>query len=266
MAAISGTSGASSTMPFDRSIFSNPEMRPYLEDYYESSYAAMRDRVEGMKDAEANGQAPMTIQMRDGTTGTELSAAQYEAAIPSFDRWLEMQQSFSVFDMVEQSSDMLGHAEEALDRFDKALNPDLPSGVRTVFSDGDSILGYINQSGQLVTHQDGSALQAIADKADKLGLTGEARITYMTQQGTAALARQFPELKVTSYTDETMPTRRAFAEAWYPDHDVTGDYESTLAEFRQSLEGREAWYDQQVQIMNRMRDFLLKSFQEAEAA
>ncbi|WCL54494.1 hypothetical protein [Gimibacter soli] len=265
MTSIAGASSAYN-MPFDRSIFSNPEMRPHLEDYYEASYAPMRERIAGMKEAEANGEATRTIAFEDGQIGTELSAEQYESMIPSFDKWLEMQQNFSAFDMLEQSGDMLAHAEAAAARAERDLNPDLPSGVRTVFSDGDRILGYINKDGSLVTHEGGEALQSLAAGADALNLTGEARIAYLTKNGTAMLSRQHANLATTSYSDATMPTRREFAAKWYPDHDVDAAYESMLEDIRTSLAGRQSWHKQQMSNIAEMRAYLISSMQEAEVS
>lgn len=267
MTSISATSSAASSTTFGREIFSSPEMRPYLEDYYESIYAPMRERIAGMKEAEAKGQAPRTVSLPDGTTATELCAAQYEAVIPSFDKWLELQQNFSVFDQLEQSASWAEQARQAMDRVETSLDPDRPSGVRTVFSDGNRILGYINEDGGLVVADPASgALQDIAERANALNFTGEARIAYLRRHGAAELSRLHPNLTVTDYTAATMPTRREFARSWYPSHDVDAAYESALQDIRVSLEEREAWHRQQMQNLNAMRAFLIQAQCEETAA
>ncbi len=256
--------GTPPSLNFDKSMFSDPSMRSYLKEYYEDSYAAVRERVAKMKEAESNGQAPNTIKTRDGKIGTELSATQYESMIPSFDKWLEMQQNFSVFDAAEQNSSLDGNVQETMAQFEEALNPDLPSDVRTVFSNGDQILGYINKTGSVVTHEGGSALQKIAEQANKLNLVGEARIAYIEKMGQAELSKRYPDLQVEEYNSTNAPTRREFSEKWYPDHDVDKAYESALQEFKASLDEQQSWQEQQKNTLDQMHSALLKIMEEAQ--
>lgn len=264
MTAIAGTS---SSFAFNKGVFSDPNMRSHLEKLYNAKYAPMRERIEGMKEAEANGQAANTVQTRDGKTATELSAAQYEAAIPSFDKWLDIQQNtISSFDFAKQSESGLKQARESLERIENALNPDQPSHVRTVFSDGHKILGYINDDGSLVTHEGGSTLQKIAEQADQLNLTGQAKIAYIQEHGAAKLSRNHSNVDVTHYNDENMPTKREFAQKWYPDHDVDAAYNNMLKEAKAFLEKQEAFYKQQMQNLYEMRVFLIQSMEEVQSA
>lgn len=240
-------------------------MRPHLKEYYEDAYEPLRERIAGMKEAEANGQAPKTITTKDGEVVTELSAAQYESAIPSFDKWLDMQQNFSVFDLAEQSNSVVNRVQDAYERVEQDLSPDQPSNVKTVFSDGNKILAYINQDGSLVTHEGGSALQKIAKQADKLNLTGAAKTAYLQKHGAAELSHRYANLQVITYDHENIPTRREFSETWYPHHDVDAAYENALKEFKDSLEQRQAWQTQQEQNLNNFRNALLKIIEDAQS-
>ncbi|MEP3116125.1 hypothetical protein [Nisaea sp.] len=263
---MTSSAALSATTSFTKEMFSDPSMRPHLENYYETQYSAFRARIEDMKEAEANGTAPNTLTSPDGITGTELSAAQYESMIPSFDRWLEMQQQSSVFDQVEFSSGRLEDIKTVEASIEKSLNPDLTSGVRTVFSDGDTILGYINNSGQLtVTHPDGKALAKIADEAKTMNMTSEERIAYIRDRGAAELPRNQINLEITDYTETNMPTRRAFAAEWYPDQDVDARYREALQEIKSSVEQWVAAQDKQMNNLNEMHAFLLQSQQVEQA-
>ena len=244
----------------DRGVFTDPAMRPGLKEFYESRYAPVRERIADMKEAEANGEAPQTVSLPDGTTATAFTAAQYEAIVPTFDKWLELQENFSIFDMLDQSESCIDHARKALETYESAFSPEHPSGVRTAFSEGDQLLAYIDKDGGLVTTQEGgSALQKIAERAGDLGLSGEEKIAYIRQHVTAELSRRHPDLETTDYTDETMPTRGEFAETWYPDRDVYASYRNTVEELRQNLAQHEEWHDRQMQTLNEMRAFLIES-------
>ncbi len=257
------SAGASSSFVFNKSIFSDSSMRSHMEALYNTKYAPMRERIEVMKTAEANGQAPNTIRTRDGRGASELSAAQYEAAIPSFDKWLDVQQNvISPFDFAKQSETGLKQAQENLERIETALDPDQPSHVRTVFSDGNQILAYINDDGSLVTHEGGSALQKIAEQADKLNLSGPAKIAYIQERGAAELSRRYSNLELTCYDHTDMPTKREFAQQWYPEHDVEASYNSMVEEAKVFLAQQKALYEQQMQNLNDMRAFLIQSMEE----
>lgn len=108
--------GIGSAFTFNKSMFSNPGMRPYLQEYYENAYAPMRERIAAMKADEENGIPPKTVMLPDGQAATMLSADQMEAIIPSFDRWLEMQENFSAFDMAEQSTSWMKFVKSCVKR------------------------------------------------------------------------------------------------------------------------------------------------------
>lgn len=257
----------SQTLTFDKSMYSDPSMRSYLQDYYEDQYTPFRERINGMKEAEANGQSPNTIKTKDGKIAIELSAAQYESSIPSFEKWLDMQQNvLSPFDMIEQSASHLRNAKESIQRMENALNPDQPSDIRALFTSGEKILGYITKEGGVVVHQDGLGLQQVVEQADALNLTGEARIAYIKKYGEEKLSRQHSDLKITHYTDENVPTRREFAAQWYPNHDVDASYKSAIEEAKAFFEQQEKWHTRQMENLNTMRATLLKIMEEAQAA
>ena len=265
MTAVAGASAAIHDMPINRDMYSNPKMRPHLKDYYESRYAPIRERIEDMKDAAANGESPGTVSLGDGRTATELSAAQYEAMIPSFETWLELQDRFSVFDMADLSASFVEHARDVFDAAEKAFGPDEPSGIRTVFADGERILGYTDEDGGVVTHDGGSALQAIAERADALGLTGEEKIAYIRRQGEDELSPLYPNLSVIDHDDGATPTRREFAQTWYAERNVDGAYDQAFREAEADLAKAEAWRQQQVRNLNGMRAFLLQAMEESQA-
>lgn len=243
-------------------IYADPAMRPHLEKYYNKQYAPIHERIDQME-----GQEPRTIKLRnaDGTTseGTELSAAQYRSAIPSFDKWLEMQQNFSSFDMAAQSESHIKHARKMLQNLEQHT-PDTSSGVRTVFSDGNQIMAYINEDGGLVTHEGAHSLQRLKEQADRLNLTGEERISYLTEKGAEELSRRTENLQTTIYERGQSPTKREFSNTWYPHHNVDYSYDTALAEAQKHLETIESWHQQQMQNIYDMRAFLLQSMEEAQ--
>lgn len=248
---------------YSPSIYSDPSMRSHLEKYYQQKYQPVYERIEAMEASEAAGTAPKTVRLSDtDTVAIELSAAQYRAAIPSFDKWLELQQGLSEAESRVFDDDAIERTQQRLD-FIEDQHPDTSSGVRTVFSDGDRILGYVNDDGSVVTHDGGSALRTVAETADRMNLTGEERLDFIRAEGEKALA-SYSELEVTRYTADAMPTKRAFAEQWYPQHDVDSSYAGALAEMRQHLQ----WMDEQRERVARNRNdmmlFLIQSQQEAD--
>ena len=125
---------------FSEEMYSDPAMRPYLEQYYNKSYAPIRERIAAMRERDD----PATITTADGTVAQELSADQYEKMIPSFDKWLEVQQLVSAFDFEDQTAQMLEHAKQSVTTLENH-SPDTKSDVRVVFSNGDQILGYMDK-------------------------------------------------------------------------------------------------------------------------
>lgn len=238
---------------FSEEMYSDPAMRPYLEKYYEKAYAPMRERIAAMRDSDYE---PVTVTGPDGSTATELSADQYERMIPGFDKWLELQQQFSPFDFEQQQAAMLEHAKQSVATLE-ARSPDSPSDVRVVFSNGDQILGYMDEAGGVASHSGGHALQSVVQKANELGLRGQAREDYITREGTTALSGQYPNLTVNHYSDETAPTRREFSQKWYPNHDIDQNYATALADAREHLSQQQSQYDRMQSNMRDMQTFLL---------
>jgi hypothetical protein len=246
---------------FDKGIFSNAEMRGPLEKYYASEYAPLHDRIAAMKESASNQATQPVYRTQDGQTGVEFSAAQYEAIIPSFDQWLEIQQNSSLFDTLNADSPQ--NVESALNAMAKAWSPDGPSDVLAVFSQGNHVLGYVNQEGGVTTHTGGGILQKIAEKADDLNLVGQAKIAYIKQYGGQELSRIYKNLNVTEYNEGNMPTRRDFMQKWYPDVDVDQMYQTALQEVRLNLEEKFRNHQQKIQTLSKMHHFLIQSMEDA---
>lgn len=262
MTAVTG----SSSFVFNESMYSNPDMRSHLKAYYDSKYDAVREGLAARKEAEANGEFPTTIQTQDGKTLTAISAEKMEQAIPSFDKWLEMQQNIvSPFDFAERAESSLERAQQHLDHMQSSLHPDQPSNVRTVFSNGSQILGYINEDGGLVTHEGGGALRRTARQAEQQNLTGEEKIAYIQEHGSAELSTLYADFEMTEYDAETTPTRREFSEQWYPHHDVGQAYASQLEAAQNELVQQQALYEQHMKNLNEMRAFLLQVMEESQS-
>ncbi len=246
---------------FSEEMYSDPAMRPYLEKYYEKAYAPMRERIAAMRE---DSYEPVTVTDSNGNVATELSADQYERMIPSFDKWLEVQQQFSPFDFEQQQAAMLEHAKQSVATLE-ARNPDSQSDVRVVFSNGDQILGYMDAAGGVASHSGAHALQGVVQKANEVGLRGQAREDYITREGTKALSGQYPNLTVNHYNDETAPTRREFSQKWYPDHDVDANYATALADARDNLTKQQSHYDRMQTNMRDMKSFLLGLMEQSAA-
>ncbi len=111
---MTAAAGASANFTFDKSIYSDPSMRAHLKKIYTAKYAPVHERIQAMKDAEANNEASKTVRTQDGKIATELSAAQYEAAIPSFEKWLDLQQNtLSPFDLLQQSKTLMERIKDS---------------------------------------------------------------------------------------------------------------------------------------------------------
>lgn len=184
---------------------------------------------------------------------------------PSVDKWLTIQQKVvSALDMVKQSKAMLGHAQDNLNNLTDVLNPDHSSNVRTVFSEGEQILACIDNDGVLLTHEGAHALHKISQQADKLNLIGEEKIAYIQKHGQAELSHRYADLQVTLYNGAEMPSRREFAEAWYPHHDVEAAYERALKTYKAILAQREVDHARHLQNLNDMRATLLQIMEQAQ--
>lgn len=249
-------------LDFSRAMYSDPAMRPHLKNLYEEKYSPIRERIAAMPEGEGR---TISVRNPDGTVSQarELSANQYEAMIPTFDKWLDMQSTLSPFDFADRTEDMIERAQRALDRLEKN-HPDSPSGVRAVFSQGDQILGYVQEDGSLVTHSGGAALRALSKLADDMNLGAEARIAFFADRGAAALSTGGDAVTVTRYDRSTMPSKRDFAAAWYPNHNVDTAFADTLSEARRHLAQLQQTHDRQEQSLSDMRSFLLNSIQAAQ--
>lgn len=246
---------------FSAEMYSDPTMRPHLKKLYESQYAAIHQRLDAMPDE------PRAIKMTtpDGQTveAHELRPALYRAAIPDFDNWLAQQSNFSGAAMAEIGAKGAAYARQQLQYIEQD-GPDTSSDVRTVFSKGEQILGYINAHGGLTTHVAGKALQAVEKQADALRLSGEAKAAYLQEHGVHALAPLYGDVTVTHYGRSDMPSKREFAQAWYPDHDVDAAHANALSEAKTTLENMEKLQQQSVARLNAMQTFLLHSMEESQ--
>lgn len=249
---------------FNSSVYKDPTMRSRLEAYYDQKYQPVYERIAKM---EADGYEAPTVRLRGeaGAVATELSPAQYRAAIPSFDKWLELQQQLTDIESRVFGNDALARAQTRVETLE-ANTPSSPSGVRSVFSTGDQILGYLNNDGTVVTHSGGGALSAVAKQADQLNLTGEARIDYIRSKGAEALSVTQSDLDVTNYTESDMPSKRAFAARWYPQHNVDDAYQTALEEAAAHVAFIEAQQKRVAKNRDDMMSFLLQSLQGEDSA
>lgn len=233
------------------SMYSDPSMRPYLQQLYDRKYADIRVRLGENSDEEK------IIQFRTALDdkiheGRVLSLAK---CIPSFDKWLEMNQLQSVFDRTERDKIAFEDAEKMLDEAEHN-GPDTPSDARIVFSDGSKILGYINKDGLLATEAGGHALINLRQQASDLNLSGASEISYMRVQGEKLLSRQYPNLKVTDYRSTAIPTKREFMKAWYPHEDVDATYRLVLESAKDHLADMKGWYQQDSKHINDIITYL----------
>ncbi|NVJ91581.1 MAG: hypothetical protein HWE34_07980 [Methylocystaceae bacterium] len=255
-------------------IFSNPDMRPHLKKYYESKYAPVHDRIAEMKESGVQ----KTVALPDGTYAKGLLADQYEAAIPSFDKWLELQEkipshSDQVFAGNAGNKTLRKHIELAKEHLQGAIanTPDQPSNVRAVFSRGDEILGFIGAEGNINLHSGALMLTNLHDKANKLGLQGEERIAYMLEQGEETLSRFYDDVTIETYSKSTMPTAREFNDKWYPQYDIDKAYQQNIENQKKNIAELEEQFNSlgeelnnQTRNISDLNTFLLKSLQEAD--
>jgi len=226
----------------------------------------MHERIADMKEAEANGAKAKTITMPNGSVATELSAAQYEAVIPSFDKWLEMQKEFSAFDMSEQGKSMMAFAERNVDHLEKALNPDASSNVRSVFSDGDEVVAMFYNDGHVASYKNHKQIQTIVKDADAKGLTGQQRVSCIQDQIEAKVASRNPDIHMKEYDIADMPSRRELSNMWFPNHNVEESYDTAMKEALQFLQERREVQAKQNEGLRAMRDFLIRSMEEMQNA
>lgn len=245
-------------MQFDASTFSDPAMRPQLEQYYEAKKAAL---VASLKERGDTQPQQVSFKLPDGTeqTGTAIpmSAEFVEKALVSFDKWLEFQaESFEMF-----GPDSLAMAEQQMERM-QANHPDSASGVRSTFSSDGTLLAYVTADGGLATSNGADFLQSLAQKADTLGLGGQERIDFLTKEIEKALSSKYSKLDIATYGAADSPSKREFAAMWHPDFDVDQHYAEGLAEAEAQMESAMSWHRNWERNMGEIRSFLL-SMQEA---
>lgn len=182
-------------------------------------------------------------------------------ALVSFDKWLDFQTRLG--DDRVLGPEGLKHARDNIARLE-ANGPDSSSNVRTTFAGNGRLLGYVNADGTLAItgSEAGNLMLPIAEEADRLNLSGLARVNYLNTEIKAALARAYPDLEVTSYGANNAPTKREFAAMWYPDHDVDAHFDEAMAAARQHLDSILKWQQQRQSQMAEIGSFLL-SLQEA---
>ena len=243
----------------DKSIYSDPTMRSGLKKYYESKYQPFRDELARRKESGET----QTIRLADGRQGQSLSVEQLEKAIPSFDKWLEMQEnSYGVFNS-DFEQNRLGKFKEIMELAEEQA-PDSSSKVRGVFSHNNQILGYVSEDGGIVTHGGATALLAgLQEEAAKLNLSKEETIAYILKKGQAKLSSQYHGVQVDKYSSNESPSNREFAAKWYPNHDVDAAYASSIAEMKATMATFEKFAIQQQQNTTELKNFLLQSLQEA---
>jgi len=245
-------------MQFDASTFSDPAMRPQLEQYYEAKKAALIASLEERGDTQPQ---QLTFKLPDGTeqtaTAIPMNAEFVEKALVSFDKWLEFQaESFEMF-----GPDSLGMAEQQMDRM-QANHPDSSSGVRSTFSSDGKLLAYVTADGGLATSNGADYLQTLAQKANELGLGGQERIDFLNTEIEKALSSKHPDLDIATYDGSNMPSKREFAAMWQPGFNVDQHYAEGLAEAEAQMESAMSWHRNWERNMGEIRSFLL-SMQEA---
>lgn len=242
-------------MQISASTFSDPAMREQLQQYYENKKAALYETLKSREPL------PETVSIRtgDGQVGTvkaiPISAEKMVGALVSFDKWLELQAKS--FENPVMGPKGIERAQEQIDRM-KANSPDSPSEVRSTFSSEGSLLAYVNaDGGVMISNAAQAKLQPVLDRANSLGLAGEQRISFLNQEIGAALAETYPELKTSRYDGSNAPSKRQFAQMWYPSHDVDSHYDDAMAAARDHFDSVEAWHKQWQGNMNDVRSFLL---------
>ena len=244
-------------MQITASTFSDPAMRADLQAYYENKKAVLFETLKVREGLER----PQDVKITgaDGQTRTlsaiPISAEKMVGAMVDFDRWLDWQaDSFGNRGVgpwsLEQAQKMVRSLE--------ANGPDSASNVRMTFASKGTMLAYVNADGTLAISNGASGLiLPIVEKANDLGLSGQARLDYLGREIKGALARDYPDVKVTSYNEATSPSKREFARMWSPGHDVDRHYEDAMRDALAHLDGAKAWHQSWQNNMNDIRSFLL---------
>lgn len=249
-------------MQISANMFTDPTMRPGLQQYYEAKKASA---VEALK-ARENNPLPAEVSMKgaDGQVLTAkvipISAEQMEKAFVNFDVWLELQQRLG-----DSSGTRLEMAQRQLDAIAQN-NPDSPSNVRATFSNDGTMLAYIHATGGVVMSNGSERyLQPVLDKVNGMNLTGQSQVDFLTREITKALSEKYDNLKTVSYDNQTMSTQRQFSNQWHKGFDIDQHYADALKEARASYDEAQSWHKQWQSNLNDMQRFLL-DYQEQAAA
>lgn len=241
-------------MQLTASMFSDPSLRPQLQQYYENKKAAVIESIRAQEGQRPTGDIKFTTPDGVTHTGTIISftADKAEKAFVSFDKWMEIQEQ--IYTSNERQLEM---AQKNLDRLEKE-NPDSSSHVRTTFSSDGVLLAYINADGSLaMSNGSDRYLRSISEKADELGLSGQRRVDYLSREINNTLSRHYADLDMTTYNDLDIPTKREFADMWYTNFDIDQHYKDAMAEARASYDSAKEWYDQWQANLKDMQAFLL---------
>ena len=213
--------------------FSDLAMRQQLQAYYESKKTVLDEFIKEQE----NG--PLS-----------------EIKVISFDEWLEFSaQSFSDSDDGALS---IKAAQQNIENIQQN-SPDGSSHVKMTFSDHGTLLAYIDSDGGLVTHESGGLdSRELTQQADVLGLSDENRIDYLGREIEALLSSRYPDVKVTTYADNNIPSKREFSRIWYPNHDVDADYKNAMIDAIDMLEKAQKSNLQSEKNMFEIQEFMLK--------
>ncbi|WP_420405227.1 hypothetical protein [Nisaea sp.] len=188
---------------------------------------SVRDRIREME-------APRTVGTADGWSAAELGAPSYWAAMMDFDGWLALQSDPD--SPLGRIFGGAGMAEERIRLLEEA-GPDSPSDVALVFASKTvGILGHVADEGGVASHADAEILRWIADQANELRLTGQARIDYLRDQGAEALRTIYRDLEVVDYRAGERPSKRDYMARWYRGVDIDRDHATLLSVAHAQLE------------------------------
>jgi hypothetical protein len=244
-------------MQISASTFSDPAMRAQLQQYYEDKKAALYESL----NARSSQQVPdeVTLKTRDGKEITgqiiSISAEKMIDSLVSFDKWLEM--NARMFDNPVMGPKAMERAQEQLSQLE-ANNPDTSSGVRSSFASEGQLLASINEDGTIRLSQAvHGLLQPVLDKANRQGLGGEQRKAYLNEEFGKVLSGKYPELQTARYDANTSPSKRAFAQMWYPNHNVDQHYQDVMVAARAHYDSTSKWHQQWQANMNEISTYLL---------
>jgi hypothetical protein len=243
-------------MQITAATFSDPSMRSPLQAYYDKQKA---EAVAAWKSREPIADE-VSFRLPNGNVlagkSIQISAEQMEKALVPFDKWLEFQ--IDRFTNPGFGPKRLEMAQRQLDML-QANGPDTSSNVRMTFSSNGVLLAAINTDGTTMT-SNGSAqyLDAIVEKANDLGLSGQNRLDYLHREFSTALSAHHWDLDITKYSNTTIPTKREYGQLWHRNFDIDEHYSSSLTEAQASYDDAFSWHQQSQAYLDHMRDFLIR--------